>query len=45
MNIKKILYIIFGVYKLWTGRSGRSATGSSDVSVFDFCRFLFCEKF
>ena len=43
MNIKKIHY--FWVYKLWTGRSGRSATGSSDVSVFDFCRFLFCEKF
>ena len=44
MNIKRY-FTLFWVYKLWTGRSGRSATGSSDVSVFDFCRFLFCEKF
>ena len=44
MNIKKILYIIFGCISFGLGAVG-SATGSSDVSVFDFCRFLFCEKF
>ena len=44
MNIKNDTLHYFWVYKLWTGRSGRSATGSSDVSVLIFAAFCFARS-
>lgn len=43
MNIKKILYIIFGCISFGLGAVGAVLPVSSDVSVFDFAVFVLRE--